>query len=1044
MDSSRLGVSHRNSGRGWRAHLRRGLLASVLLSMFGCGDTEPVAETEQSIFSRHGHGFGHGHHPHAGRCRPATFEGREYLFCPRDKTWRDARRHCQDAGMDLVTIDSQAENDFVRSKIHEDSFIGASDAASEGHWTWSGTGGEFWTGGPNGTAIGDAYENWGRGEPSWGSRPPRHHRPRHHRLGSDCGVIEDHRGKWDAIDCRKHTGFVCEKTDDCPASDKFTAGQCGCATLDTDTDGDGTADCVDACPLDPEKTLPGVCGCAHADIDTDGDGFLDCQDSCPEDPTNVCRTETTPPPVPPVGGGGAGNDGPVTDCIPPAALPAPIEPPIDGDPVKGALFQIAAAVMLTTAYPFGEACGMVQDKDICPLDPSTLDLALPCERDPDGRLKHEMCAGRGADYRCGYGTPPSCTSTPELPECQLPGLFCGLRDAECMADPPLPGGCTNATDACCAPDGSNCSCTEFPVCGEPGSTGNPGPNTPYTTEPAPTETDIGRAAGNNPPQPPTGTYHDPEFPDVIGGCGADPCWCHYRMGGPGPIDEIASQPRTHGQGSSVNVNFTPESSFTATVFPRAFGETEYDLTTERHWNKRVLANFDGATGNANALDARPVERTTTCSLSTLDTSFVVMDKDFVHLSTAEPVDVTPTTNEASLNCANAMATYVRSADRAKKAVRDVQILLREHNGLPEDTTFEKTSFCAGAGPETTDDPGFPTWACDAVPILTSINRYVEYAETTADALKQSYDELTNWRGALEAALGAVAFGPTETFSHGREYNTPLIAITVFIGPVPVTVSLEIALSYNVLQTMEFRFTPLSVLALPLTGDTRPKAQLVTMGGSLGISGSAAFVGFVGLGFDEFFGFSVSAGLRGSISIVNPLTVNLKAGAGLTVESLGDERPTPADMVQDLGAALDPTGETVMPARQTTIYMDWFLYGDLNIQRVLAGDMDVRVRLAAPLIGSKIFKEPLLQFDGFGLNDPPLVLFNWGSRNAGSDQPEPGVATNSLGTYEMESPLPVLRPLPETPDPPNTVPFSLPPAPDGTPLHFNRTCQQDPR
>lgn len=43
-----------------------------------------------------------------------------------------------------------------------------------------------------------------------------------------------------------------------------------------DTDGDGTPDCSDNCPSDPDKTDPGVCGCGVADTDTDGDGTPDC------------------------------------------------------------------------------------------------------------------------------------------------------------------------------------------------------------------------------------------------------------------------------------------------------------------------------------------------------------------------------------------------------------------------------------------------------------------------------------------------------------------------------------------------------------------------------------------------------------------------------------------------------------------------------------------------------------------------------------------------------------------------------------------------
>jgi uncharacterized repeat protein (TIGR01451 family) len=71
----------------------------------------------------------------------------------------------------------------------------------------------------------------------------------------------------------------------CPNDPNKTApGQCGCGIPDTDTDGDGTADCHDLCPADPHKTAPGACGCGVPDTDTDHDGIPDCHDNCPTIP----------------------------------------------------------------------------------------------------------------------------------------------------------------------------------------------------------------------------------------------------------------------------------------------------------------------------------------------------------------------------------------------------------------------------------------------------------------------------------------------------------------------------------------------------------------------------------------------------------------------------------------------------------------------------------------------------------------------------------------------------------------------------------------
>ena len=131
--------------------------------------------------------------------------------------------------------------------------------------------------------------------------------------GSTCEVCD---GVDNDLDTSVDEGFI--DTDDdgsadcvdlCPADpDKTSPGTCGCFTPDDDTDGDGLADCVDpcpesadnldsdgdgthdcydACPLDPNKVYPGACGCGVPDTDNDGDTYADCVDGCPGDPMKI-------------------------------------------------------------------------------------------------------------------------------------------------------------------------------------------------------------------------------------------------------------------------------------------------------------------------------------------------------------------------------------------------------------------------------------------------------------------------------------------------------------------------------------------------------------------------------------------------------------------------------------------------------------------------------------------------------------------------------------------------------------------------------------
>jgi len=76
--------------------------------------------------------------------------------------------------------------------------------------------------------------------------------------------------------------------DGCPNDpNKIDPGQCGCGIADDDSDMDGTADCNDNCPNDPNKIEPGDCGCGVADTDSDMDGTPDCDDLCPNDPDKI-------------------------------------------------------------------------------------------------------------------------------------------------------------------------------------------------------------------------------------------------------------------------------------------------------------------------------------------------------------------------------------------------------------------------------------------------------------------------------------------------------------------------------------------------------------------------------------------------------------------------------------------------------------------------------------------------------------------------------------------------------------------------------------
>jgi hypothetical protein len=76
--------------------------------------------------------------------------------------------------------------------------------------------------------------------------------------------------------------------DMCPSQpDRASNGSCTCDAAKADSDGDGSANCRDLCPHDPGKLAPRICGCGLSELDSDGDGMPDCADECPDDATKV-------------------------------------------------------------------------------------------------------------------------------------------------------------------------------------------------------------------------------------------------------------------------------------------------------------------------------------------------------------------------------------------------------------------------------------------------------------------------------------------------------------------------------------------------------------------------------------------------------------------------------------------------------------------------------------------------------------------------------------------------------------------------------------
>jgi len=234
--------------------------------------------------------------------------------------------------------------------------------------------------------------------------------------------------------------------DGCPLDpNKIVPGPCGCGVADTDTDGDGTADCIDGCPTDPLKIAPGICGCGTADTDTDGDGTPDCNDGCPADPLKV---------APGVCGCGVADTDTDGDSTPDCNDGCPLDP-----------FKIAPGVCgCGVADTDTDGDGTADCNDGCPLDPlkvapgacgcgvadtdtdgdGTLDCNDGCPNDPF-KVAPGACGCGVADTDTdGDGTADCIDGCPSDPFKVTPGACgCGIADTDTDGD-----GTADCIDGC--------------------------------------------------------------------------------------------------------------------------------------------------------------------------------------------------------------------------------------------------------------------------------------------------------------------------------------------------------------------------------------------------------------------------------------------------------------------------------------------------------------------------------------------------------------------------------------------------------------------
>ncbi|XP_006875555.1 PREDICTED: C-type lectin domain family 4 member D [Chrysochloris asiatica] len=126
-------------------------------------------------------------------CCPAgwrVFQSNCYIFLTDNKTWHESAQNCTGMGANLVTISTEAEQNFIIHFLDRQFsyFLGLTDENTEGQWHWM-----------DGTPFNPKVVFWHKGEPN-------NYKKEH------CVVLVNAENKWawNDVPCRLKTRRICK------------------------------------------------------------------------------------------------------------------------------------------------------------------------------------------------------------------------------------------------------------------------------------------------------------------------------------------------------------------------------------------------------------------------------------------------------------------------------------------------------------------------------------------------------------------------------------------------------------------------------------------------------------------------------------------------------------------------------------------------------------------------------------------------------------------------------------------------------------------
>jgi hypothetical protein len=454
--------------------------------------------------------------------------------------------------------------------------------------------------------------------------------------------------------------------------------------------------------------------------------------------------------------------------------------------------------------------------------------------------------------------------------------------------------------------------------------------------------------------------------------------------------------------------------------PVALGETDFGLHAQAKFVASVSLNsFLGASYKTNVVDVVAGIALKRCTLTDKETHFRVLGLDVIDPADLPLFDTSePSSSLAKFtnDCNSAVGEFKYWANRAKKAFRDGQQLVKQFRDLKNVNQLLSPDLCQQIGVLAADVPFFPGGMnCPArEPVEVTINRFIDYYQGSGgqvSQLEQAALELANATKELAKNLNDPHLLSLQFRDKPHQQSETIVSVPFVIGPVPMLLQIDAFARYGVTGGFNLALNFGSIFNLDGKPQDNPDdpnqekpvpRQIAKVTAGVLPHASAGLSAFVGAGTDLGV-FSAAVGIEGAVTIADVQTP-IYAGAGLDMIVTKDLRPLPHDLDPPVSLLTNNFQFSIPKSFRFIIEYDYGAAVDLK--NVMSGEVNAKLRIKF-FFFSRTWRKRVVKFNGWnfhfnllsGGNSPDIHPMEPQATIANLPQGRPDPSRASAPTFE---------------------------------------------